>query len=363
MENSLDNAALRRDRPHTTPIAPQRVSPDTSDALKLDFSSQQPLAQPDSTATKVATGTTPAQPALDRTQAEKLAARRAFWSDVAIRAAFVAFLILVWHVTHYFLVTKSEAWSGALFPSPSEVGHWLWDGFGLSYFTGSYDRVPGQEMPQSFWEAIWQKDYLRSIGTSIYRLVWGYTIAVTIGFPLGLLVARFNLAEKTIGWLSLSLQSLPSICWIPLAVLWLGRFGAGPILFVTVMGALFATVVSVADGIRNVPPLLARAGRTLGADGMRLYCKVLLPAALPGIVTGLKIGWSFAWRSLMAAELIVNAGGLGFLLQRDRLEGDAEGVLATILVIIVIGLGVQALVFAPTERRLQNLWGLSGVRS
>ncbi|MDF2441739.1 MAG: sulfonate transport system permease protein [Abditibacteriota bacterium] len=295
--------------------------------------------------------------------AEKAAARRAFWSDVAIRAAFVAFLVLLWHTAHYVLVTRTQSWSGALFPAPSQVGRWLWDGFGLSYFTGNYDKVPGHELPQSFLEAIMQKDYVRSIGASIYRLVWGYAIAVVIGFPLGLLVARFSLAEKTIGWLSLSLQSLPSICWIPLALLWFGRFGAAPILFVTVMGALFATVVSVADGIRNVPPLLARAGRTLGADGVRLYSSVLLPAALPGIVTGLKIGWSFAWRSLMAAELIVNAGGLGFLLQRDREFGDAEGVLATILVIIVIGLGVQALVFAPTERRLQNLWGLSGVRS
>ena len=358
MEKSLNNAALRRDRPLTTSIAPQLVSADTSDALKLDSTSHLNSAE-----AKIAIGTTAAQPELDRAKSEKIAARRAFWSDVAIRAAFVAFLVLVWHVAHYVLVIKMEAWSKALFPSPTQVALWLWDGFGLSYFTNTYDKVPGQPAPQSFFEAIWQKEYLRSIGASIYRLVWGYVIAVVIGFPLGLLVARFALAEKTIGWLSLSLQSLPSICWIPLALLWMGRFGAAPILFVTVMGALFATVVSVADGIRNVPPLLARAGRTLGADGARLYFSVLLPAALPGIVTGLKIGWSFAWRSLMAAELIVNNGGLGFLLHRDREYGYAEGVVATILVIIIIGLGVQALVFAPAERRLQNLWGLSGVRS
>jgi NitT/TauT family transport system permease protein len=211
-------------------------------------------------------------------------------------------------------------------------------------------------------QAIMQKEYVRAIGASLYRLVVGYSIAVAIGFPLGLLVARFSLAEKTIGWLSLSLQSLPSICWIPLAILWLGRFGVWPILLVTILGALFATIVSVADGLRNVPPLLARAGRTLGAEGRRLYFGVLLPAALPGIVTGLKIGWSFAWRSLMAAELIVNSGGLGFLLENDRANGDSEGVVASILVIIVIGLGLQALVFAPIERRLQSLWGLSGTR-
>jgi NitT/TauT family transport system permease protein len=171
------------------------------------------------------------------------------------------------------------------------------------------------------------------------------------------------LVEKTLGWLAISLQSLPSICWIPLALLWFGRVSVtAPILFVTVMGSLFATIVTVADGIRNVPPLFSRAGRTLGARGPRLYFAVLLPAALPGVVSGLKVGWSFAWRSLMAAELIVSSGGLGFLLQRDREFGDADGVLGTIIVIIVMGLLVQEAVFAPAQRRLQHLWGLTGVR-
>ncbi len=294
---------------------------------------------------------------------EDRAARQLQLNDVAIRIAFVVFLIGAWHLAHYFLVTRSGAWSGALFPSPRQVFDWLWDGFGFSYLTHSYLKVPGQDAPHSFWQAVMQKEYARAIGTSLWRLIVGYSIAVAIGFPLGLLVARFSLAEKTIGWLSLSLQSLPSICWIPLAILWLGRFGVWPILLVTILGALFATIVAVADGLRNVPPLLARAGRTLGADGARLYFGVLLPAALPGIVTGLKIGWSFAWRSLMAAELIVNSGGLGFLLENDRANGDSEGVVASILVIIVIGLGLQAVVFAPVERRLQALWGLSGTRS
>jgi NitT/TauT family transport system permease protein len=135
-----------------------------------------------------------------------------------------------------------------------------------------------------------------------------------------------------------------------------------PIIFVTVLGALFATIVSVADGLRNVPPLLARAGRTLGADGTRLYFGILLPAALPAIVSGMKVGWAFAWRSLMAAEIIVQFGGLGYLLDADRTNGDQEGVIATILIIMVLGLSVQALVFAPVEKRIQSLWGLSGTR-
>lgn len=296
---------------------------------------------------------------------ESRQARRTFWGDLALRIAFVIFLLALWQCAHYLLVTKPQDFSrGALFPSPAQVGVWLWDKFGLSYLTGDYQPPPGEDMPDSFWGALRLAAYPAAIGASIWRLLQGYFIATMIGFPTGLLVARSALAEKTVGWLSISLQSLPSICWIPLALLWFGRAGiAAPILFVTIMGSLFATVVTVADGIRNVSPILARAGRTLGASGPRLYFSVLLPAALPGIVSGLKVGWGFAWRSLMAAELIVNSGGLGFLLQHDREFGDADGVLATILVIIVIGLLVQDLLFKPIERKLQALWGLTGVRS
>lgn len=291
----------------------------------------------------------------------RLAARRGLRRDLALRAAFVVLLLALWQALHWWLVTRTgDVSRGALFPSPAQVALWLWDGLGLSYLTHTYQRIPGDLMPQSLGQAMLQKEYWRGTGASLWRLFAGYAIAVSIGFPLGLMVARFELAEKTIGWMAASLQALPSICWIPLAQLWLGRFGVWPILFVTIMGALFATVVSVADGIRNVPPLFSRAGRTLGAGGPRLYFSVLLPAALPGIVSGLKVGWGFAWRSLMAAELIVAMGGLGFLLDRDRKEGDAEGVLATIFVIIVIGLLMQAIIFAPLERRIQRLWGLSG---
>jgi len=349
----------------TKPFAPPiEAAPATStSAASADTSPSASASEGAASVANAVTGHPVAKAAAKVPLAEARVLRRARLGDIAIRVAFLAFLGGAWHLAHYILVTRLDAWSGALFPSPRQVFEWLWDGFGLSYLTHDYLKVPGQHAPHSLWQAMAQKEYARAIGASLYRLVVGYSIAVSIGFPLGLLVARFELAEKTIGWLSLSLQSLPSICWIPLAILWLGRFGVWPILLVTILGALFATIVAVADGIRNVQPLLARAGRTLGAEGRRLYFGVLLPAALPGIVTGLKIGWSFAWRSLMAAELIVNSGGLGFLLENDRANGDSEGVVASILVIIVIGLGLQAVVFAPIERRLQSLWGLSGTRS
>jgi ABC-type nitrate/sulfonate/bicarbonate transport system permease component len=217
--------------------------------------------------------------ALDAAQlvATKHRERRERWNDVLIRTLFVALLIGVWQVAHAILVTRLDWWSPALFRSPFEVLRWMLDGFALSYFTGDYLPPPGEPMPQSFWEAVRQAPYPSAIWASIWRLLQGYFIAVAVGFPLGLLVARFALAEKTIGWLSVSLQSLPSICWVPLAILWFGRLNEAPILFVTVFGALFATIVAVADGIRNVPPLLARAGRTLALMGrasiFRCFCR------------------------------------------------------------------------------------------
>lgn len=298
----------------------------------------------------------------NNTSSTRKRARKPFaWGDFFTRVLFVIFLLALWQGAHYYLVVKAETWSGALFRSPLEVGRWLWNGFGLSYLTGNYEPLPGDPMPKTFWEAFKNSSYPPAVLGSLKRLMIGYVIAVAIGFPLGLAVARWRLVDKTVGWMAVSLQSLPSICWIPIAQLWMGRFGEWPILFVTIMGALFATIVSVADGINQVSPLLARAGKTLGANGPRLYFGVLLPAALPGIVTGLKIAWSFAWRSLMAAELIVNTISLGNLLDVDRGNGDMEGVISTIIVIIVIGLGTQALVFAPVERRLRAMWGLTPI--
>lgn len=280
-----------------------------------------------------------------------------FWCNALLRFCFIALILGLWQSAHSLAEISSPG--AQLFPSPWQVAGALWNGFSLSYFTGNHRLESGGTPPQSFAEALWQSKYLPNIGLSIGRLLQGYCLSILIGIPLGLLIARSWLAERTLGWMAISLQSLPSICWIPLALLWFGQESTAPVLFVTIMGSLFATVLTISDGIRHVPPLLARAGQTLGANGFRLYLSVLLPAALPTIISGLKVGWGFAWRSLMAAELIVNYGGLGFLLQSDRALGDTKGVLATIFVIILIGLLVQSFLFKPLEKRVQSLWGLA----
>ena len=152
------------------------------------------------------------------------------------------------------------------------------------------------------------------------RLLIGYFIGIIGGLPLGLLTARWNVMHDTIGTTALGLQTLPSVCWVPLALLWFGQTEAA-MLFVVVMGTLWSVVIATDTGVRNVPPIYRRAALTMGSKSLHIWFKVILPAALPFIVSGMKQGWAFAWRSLMAAEIfvtILTGFGLGQLLHYGR---------------------------------------------
>lgn len=197
------------------------------------------------------------------------------------------------------------------------------------------------------------------IAASLRRIVVGYALSILIGLPLGVFLARYLWARQTLGQLIMGLQTMPSICWLPLAILWFG-LDEKAILFVVVMGSLFAVTTAVAAGLQTIPPSLVAAGQTLGAGGLELYRRVMLPAALPPILTGLKLGWSFAWRSLMAGELLYSGVGLGRILQTGRDFGDMSQVIAAMLIIIAIGLLVENLLFRPVEARIQRRWGLAG---
>jgi NitT/TauT family transport system permease protein len=197
----------------------------------------------------------------------------------------------------------------------------------------------------------------RAIVVSMGRGLAGFGIALLIGMPLGLLLGRVRLVSDTIGSVVVGLQALPSVCWLPLAILWMGLSEAA-IIFVVVMGALFSVALGVESGVRNTPPQYLKAARTLGAGGLALYREVILPAALPSVLGGLKQGWAFAWRSLMAGELLFFTLSLGNLLQVGRDLSDTAQVMAIMLVIIVLGLAVDRLVFAPLEARVRRRWGL-----
>ena len=198
--------------------------------------------------------------------------------------------------------------------------------------------------------------FLVGVATSMQRILIGFGVSAVLGMLLGLAIGRVQLLDETVGSLVLGLQALPSICLLPLALLWFG-LNEQAMLFVVVMGALLSITLATEAGIKNTPPLYLRAARNLGARGWRLYALVILPAALSAIITGMKLGWSFAWRSLMAAELLYVSLGLGHLLMMGRDLNDMNQVVAVMLIIIAIGLAVDRLVFAPIEVRVRERWG------
>ena len=183
-----------------------------------------------------------------------------------------------------------------------------------------------------------------------------------IGVVVGSLVARFAILRAAIGSLITGLQTMPSIAWFPLAIL-LFKLSEQAITFVVILGAAPSIANGLIHGVDHIPPVLRRAGRVLGARGLDEYRYVVLPAAMPSFVAGLKNGWAFAWRSLMAGELIVIIAfqaSLGQLLQVSRDLSDAKGLLAVMIVILAIGILIDALVFGTIERRIREKRGLVG---
>lgn len=233
----------------------------------------------------------------------------------------------------WILLAKLKIWPPYLFPTPWDVGEAMWEGFA--------DRT--------FWIAI---------AVSMKRILVGYGISVVLGMILGLGLASSTFLEETLGGLLVSLQSLPSICWFPLAMLWFG-LGEKAISFVVVTGSLLSVTIAMEAGRKQMPKIYGMAGRNLGARGFRLFWYVLLPASLPFILSGLKQGWAFAWRSLIAAEMIRRSLGLGQLLMDGRDLNDMSAVLSVMILIIVIGYVVDGVVFNGMERRLQHKWGLT----
>lgn len=244
------------------------------------------------------------------------------------RIVFFGALLALWELT-----SRSGVWPDYLFPGPLVVGQTLAEGIlgGL---------------------------YLQGAWVSMQRIAIGYVVSVVIGVVVGALIARNQLLEDTLGALVIGLQALPSVCWLPLAILWLG-LNEQAIQFVVIMGSLFSIVLGVRDGIKSTPPIFVKAARNLGARGFALYSQVIVPAALPSIVAGLKQGWAFAWRSLMAAELLFFTLSLGNLLQTGRDFNDAAGVMAVMVMIVALGVAVNQLIFAPIERRIGERWGYS----
>jgi NitT/TauT family transport system permease protein len=195
---------------------------------------------------------------------------------------------------------------------------------------------------------------------TLRRGVLGFGLAIVIGGVVGIGVARSRILRAGVGSMITGLQTMPSVAWVPLAIV-LFQLGQGVIFFVVVLGAAPSIANGIVSGIDQVPPVLLRAGRVLGARGFTALRHVVIPAAMPSVVTGLKQGWAFAWRSLMAAELITNFPGhigIGQTLNQAQANIDYVGVYEAMIVIFVIGVAVDALFFGTIERALRRRYGL-----
>lgn len=244
-----------------------------------------------------------------------------------------AALLVFWELGVRVMVQAGK-WDAVVAPSPLAVGHYLVN-------------------------AIRDETLFDAVCVTMKRLLFGYLASMAAGLSFGLLLARFKFFQDTLGLMALGLQTLPSVCWLPLALLWFHQTEAA-MYFIVIMGSIWSITLATSAGVRSVPPIYARAAATMGSRGLHTWFTVILPASLPFIVSGMKLGWAFAWRSLMAAEMLIivlTGIGLGGLLQAGRDFIAMDQVMGIMVVIVLIGLMTDKLLFAPFERLMHRRWG------
>jgi NitT/TauT family transport system permease protein len=255
-----------------------------------------------------------------------------------------------------------RTWS-ALWPKLAAIAIFLsvwqlivWSGWKPDYVLPG----PTTVLPR-FVDELGQAETWRAIGTTMRRAIVGFALAVAIGTAVGLAVSRWRLLRVAVGSMITGIQTMPSIVWFPLAIVLFAKTEAA-ILFVVVLGASPSIANGVIAGVDQIPPLLLRAGRAMGARGLATYRHVVVPAALPSFLAGLKQGWAFAWRSLLAGELLViiaNQPSNGSRLEFEREFADYTGLIAMMLIVFVIGVIVDALCFGSLERLIRRRRGLA----
>ncbi|GAA2413160.1 ABC transporter permease [Streptomyces glaucosporus] len=234
----------------------------------------------------------------------------------------------------------------------------LWQ---IAYVLGWSATLPS---PAAVWgelAAAWSDGtLLPSLGHSLLRCLAGFTASAAIGVPLGLVLTRLAPLRAVLGPVLSAVQSLPAAALVPVAVIGLGN-SESAVYTVVLLGAVPSIAMGVAAAVDQVPPLLLRAGRSMGAGGLRGALHVLVPAALPGFVAALRQGWTFGWRALMTAELITATPlpGIGRMLDAGRQSGAMSLVLASVVLILAVGVAVESLLFSPVERRVLRSRGLA----
>ncbi len=269
-----------------------------------------------------------AAPPPDERRGRRLAVRA--WAALWPKVLAIAIVLAIWELIHI------SGWKKLIFPAPGATLSDLW----------------GQLRTGLLWHAI---------AITCERAVIGFALAVVIGVVVGALVSRIAPLRAAVGSLITGLQTMPSIAWFPFAIILFG-ISTTTILFVIVLGAAPSIANGLIAGVDYTPPLLLRAGKMMGLRRLSLYRYLILPASLPAFVAGLKQGWAFAWRSLVAGELlvaIVNQPSLGVLLSNDQDQADMQGATAIIIVILILGIIVDML-FGLGDRAIRRRWGLTG---
>jgi NitT/TauT family transport system permease protein len=249
--------------------------------------------------------------------------------DLLSIVTFLIVFLIIWQIVY-----SLEIWPPVSLPSPAMVA-------------------------QSFADLVSDGTLIESIAVSLWRLFIGFVISVVIGGCVGLVMVRFKQFGKTMSSFALGLQSFPSIAWVPFAILLIGFNDLG-ILFVIVMNSVFSIMNSTYGGIRNIPPIYVHAARNMGASGFLLFRHVMIPAAAPSLIMGLRQTWSFAWHALIGAEMLITTGlGLGYILSIGREFSNMSQIIATMIVIFVIGLLFDRFVFSKLEEKVRQKWGLT----
>ena len=262
-------------------------------------------------------------------QTPKKQGRKIDFEDLANITLFIAAFIGIWQ-----LVFMLGIWPEVSMPSPAMVA-------------------------ESFAGLLQDFTLVTSIGITMYRLGIGFTISVTIGIAIGLAMVKFSGFGKTMSSFAVGLQSFPSVAWVPFAILLIGLNDFG-ILFVVIMSSVFSVMMSTYSGIRNIPPLYIRASRNMGAKGFSLFRYVMIPAATPSLLVGIKQAWSFAWHALIGAEILIAASaGLGHILLVGREFQLMDQIIASMITIFAIGLLFDRIMFSKLEEKIRDKWGLN----
>ena len=212
---------------------------------------------------------------------------------------------------------------------------------------------------QSLVDLIADGTLIYSTAVTLLRLFVGFSTSIIIGVGVGLAMVKFPQFGKTMNSFAVGLQSFPSIAWVPFAILLIGLNDSG-ILFVVIMSSVFSIMISTYSGIRNIPPIYIRSARNMGAKGISLFRHVMLPAATPSLIVGIRQGWSFAWHALVGAEMLITTlVGLGYILSVGREFSNMPQIIAAMIVIFTIGWIFDRLVFSKVDEKVRDRWGLN----